>query len=88
MGLDDDFDVFNSAEIKELQGLEKEKDKAVAERDELKKQVEELKKVNDEIKTVMIKQREKLKKARNESHDNSQLFEILSAENVTMGLKM
>ncbi|MFS7975660.1 hypothetical protein Hanom_Chr10g00883231 [Helianthus anomalus] len=40
MGLDDDFDVFNSAAIKELQkkivDLEKEKDKAVAERDVLK----------------------------------------------------
>ncbi|MFS8003718.1 hypothetical protein Hanom_Chr13g01217191 [Helianthus anomalus] len=59
MGIDDDFDVFNNATIKELQkkvaDLEKEKDKAVVERDVLKKQVEELKKVNVEIKSVMTK---------------------------------
>ncbi|KAJ0752680.1 hypothetical protein HanPI659440_Chr09g0327121 [Helianthus annuus] len=92
LGLDDDFDVFNNAAIKELQKkvdeLEKEKVKAEAERDVLKKQVEELTKVNEEIKTVMIKQHEKLKKMKNGVHDNSQLFEILSAENVEMREKM
>ncbi|MFS7946966.1 hypothetical protein Hanom_Chr06g00542511 [Helianthus anomalus] len=92
MDLDDEFYVFNVVAIKELQkkvvDLEKEKDKVVAERDVLKKQVEELKKVNDEIKSVMIKQQEKLKKVKDGNHDNSQLFEILSAENVEMREKM
>ncbi|KAJ0742569.1 hypothetical protein HanPI659440_Chr10g0365671 [Helianthus annuus] len=91
-GLDDDFDVFNNAAVKELQKkvgeLEKEKAKAEAERDVLKKQVEELSKVNEEIKTVMIKQQEKLMKLEDGVHDNSQLFEILSAENVEMRQKM
>ncbi|KAJ0433156.1 hypothetical protein HanRHA438_Chr17g0809621 [Helianthus annuus] len=92
MGLDDDFDVFNSAAIKELQKkvgeLEQDKAKAEAERGVLKKQVEELMKVNEEINTVMIKQQEKLKKVKDGNHDNSQVFEILSAENVEMREKM
>ncbi|MFS7907219.1 hypothetical protein Hanom_Chr01g00068711 [Helianthus anomalus] len=92
MGLDDDFDVFNNAAIKEIQKkvdeLEKDKAKAEAERDELKKQVEELMQVNKEIKSVMIKQQEKLKKVKDGNHDNSQLFEILLAENVEMREKM
>ncbi|MFS7978953.1 hypothetical protein Hanom_Chr10g00921581 [Helianthus anomalus] len=50
----------------------------------MKKQVEEMKKVNNEIKSVMIKQQEKLKKVKDGNHDSSQLFEILSAENVEM----
>ncbi|KAJ0490232.1 hypothetical protein HanHA300_Chr12g0453111 [Helianthus annuus] len=54
----------------------------------LKQQVEELMKVNEEIKSVMIKQQEKLKKIKDGNHDNSQLFEIFSAENVEMREKM
>ncbi|KAJ0789265.1 hypothetical protein HanPI659440_Chr05g0201461 [Helianthus annuus] len=45
-------------------------------------------KINEEIKTVMIKHQEKLKKVKDGNHDNSQLFEILSAENVEMREKM
>ncbi|MFS7950724.1 putative transcription factor bZIP family [Helianthus anomalus] len=89
---EEDYDMFNNEAVKELMkrvvDLEKEKDKAVAERDVLKKQVEELMKANDEIKSVMIKQQEKLKKKKDGNHDNSQLFEILSAENVEMREKM
>ncbi|MFS7962432.1 hypothetical protein Hanom_Chr08g00726561 [Helianthus anomalus] len=68
--------------------LEKEKAKAKAKRDMLKKQVEELTKTNEEIKSVMINQSKKLKKMKNGVHDNSQLFEILSAENVEMREQM
>ncbi|XP_021984822.1 protein CROWDED NUCLEI 2-like [Helianthus annuus] len=86
------LEIFLMLLVKELQKkvgeLEKEKPKAEAERDMLKKQVEELSKVNEEIKTVMIKQQEKLKKLEDGVHDNSQLFEILSAENVEMRQKM
>ncbi|KAJ0467974.1 hypothetical protein HanIR_Chr14g0691331 [Helianthus annuus] len=92
LGLDDDFDVFNNAAVKELQKkvsiLEQERAKAEAERDVLKKQIEELTKVNEEIKTAMIKQQEKLKKMKDGVHDNSQLFKTLSAENVEMREKM
>ncbi|MFS7996954.1 hypothetical protein Hanom_Chr12g01136021 [Helianthus anomalus] len=92
LGLDDDFDVLNNAAIKALEKkvgeLEKEKAKVEAERDVLKKQVEELKKVNEEIKNVMVNQAKKLKKLKDGVHDNSQLFELLSAENVEMCIKM
>ncbi|MFS7930573.1 hypothetical protein Hanom_Chr04g00345871 [Helianthus anomalus] len=92
LGLDDDFDVFNSAAIKALEkkvgDLEKEKAKVETERDLSKKQVEELTKTNEEIKTVMINQAKKLKKLKDNAHDNSQLIEILSAENVEMCEKM
>ncbi|MFS7996301.1 putative transcription factor bZIP family [Helianthus anomalus] len=89
---EEDYDMFNNEAVKELtkkvDELEKEKDIAVAERDVLKQQVEELMQVNEEIKSVMIKQQEKLKKVKDSNHDNSQLFEILSAENVEMREKM
>ncbi|MFS7930070.1 hypothetical protein Hanom_Chr04g00339811 [Helianthus anomalus] len=92
LGLDGDFDVFNNAEVKALEkkvsDLEKEKAKAESKCDELKKQVEELTKVNEEIKTVMIKQHKKFKKMKEDVHDNSQLFELLSAENAEMREKM
>ncbi|MFS8002625.1 putative transcription factor bZIP family [Helianthus anomalus] len=92
MGLDDDFDVFNNAAIKELQkkvgDLEKEKAKAKSECDVLKKQVEKLTKENEEIKTVMINQAKNLKNLKGGVHDNSQLFELLTAENDEMNEKM
>ncbi|MFS7944795.1 hypothetical protein Hanom_Chr06g00516471 [Helianthus anomalus] len=92
MGLDDDFDAFNSAAIKALERklgeLEKDKAKAEAERDVLKKQVEELKKENEEIKTVMINQAKKFKKFKDGLRDNSQLFELLTAENDEMNEKI
>ncbi|MFS8024716.1 hypothetical protein Hanom_Chr16g01466661 [Helianthus anomalus] len=88
----DDFDMFNNAAVKALEKkvseLEKEKAKAEAKRDVLKKQVEELMKTNDEIKTVMIKKEKKIKKLKDGVHDNTQLFELLSAENVEMEEKM
>ncbi|KAJ0623234.1 hypothetical protein HanIR_Chr01g0029561 [Helianthus annuus] len=90
--LGDEFDMFNNAAVKTLEKkvskLEKEKSKAEAERDVLKKQVEELTKTNEEIKTVMIKQEKKLKKLKDGVHDNTQLFEILSAENFEMREQM
>ncbi|MFS7904014.1 hypothetical protein Hanom_Chr01g00030901 [Helianthus anomalus] len=45
-------------------------------------------KVKKEIKYVMIKQHDKLKKMKDDVHDNTHLFELLSAENVIRGLKM
>ncbi|MFS7996718.1 hypothetical protein Hanom_Chr12g01133101 [Helianthus anomalus] len=36
----------------------------------------------------MIKQEKKLKKLKDSAHDNSQLFEIMSAENVEMREQM
>ncbi|MFS7976569.1 hypothetical protein Hanom_Chr10g00893991 [Helianthus anomalus] len=54
----------------------------------LKRQVEELTKTNEEIKTVMIKKEKKLKKLKDGVHDNTQLFELLSAENVEIEEKM
>ncbi|KAJ0800474.1 hypothetical protein HanPI659440_Chr03g0103431 [Helianthus annuus] len=80
---EEDYDMFNNEAVKELTKkvakLEKDKAKAEAERDVLKKQVEELTQVNEEIKTVLIKQQEKLKKMKDDVHDNTQLFELLSA---------
>ncbi|KAJ0618593.1 hypothetical protein HanHA89_Chr02g0055181 [Helianthus annuus] len=92
--LDEDFDMFNNAAVKALEKkvsvLEQEKAKAEAEaeHDLLKKQAEELMKTNEEIKKVMIKQEKKIKKLKDGVHDNSQLFEILSAENVEMREQM
>ncbi|MFS8006519.1 hypothetical protein Hanom_Chr14g01250151 [Helianthus anomalus] len=73
---------------KKVSVLEQEKAKAEAEHDMLKKQVEELTKTNEEIKTVMIRQAKKLKKMKDGVHDNTQLFELLSAENVEMREQM
>ncbi|MFS7915098.1 hypothetical protein Hanom_Chr02g00161341 [Helianthus anomalus] len=90
--LDEDFDMFNNAAVKALEKkvsvLEQEKAKAEAEHDVLKKQVEELTKTNEEIKIIMINQAKKLKKLKYGVHDNSQLFELLSAENDEMVEKM
>ncbi|MFS7969294.1 putative transcription factor bZIP family [Helianthus anomalus] len=92
LGLDDDFDMFNNAAVKELEKkvgeLEKEKAKAEAERDVLKKQVKELTNTNEEIKTVMISQAKKLKKLKDGVHDNAQLFELLTTKNDEMIEKM
>ncbi|MFS7963246.1 hypothetical protein Hanom_Chr08g00735811 [Helianthus anomalus] len=82
--LDDEFDMFHDASVKDLKKkmslLEKEKEKAEAERDELKKQLEELTKVNEEIKSVLIKQAKKMKKMEGDVDDNAKLFELLSKE--------
>ncbi|MFS7907124.1 hypothetical protein Hanom_Chr01g00067571 [Helianthus anomalus] len=88
-GNDDYVEITSNQSFREEVGeLEKEKTKAEAERDMLKKQVEELKKVNEEIKTIMINQAKKLKKLKDDVHDNSQLFELLSADNVEMRVRM
>ncbi|MFS7899193.1 hypothetical protein Hanom_Chr00s047324g01777821 [Helianthus anomalus] len=74
--------------VKKVVDLEKDKAKAEAKRDVLKKKFEEMKKVNEKIKTVMINQAKKLKKLKDGVHDNSQMFELLSAKNIEISMKM
>ncbi|KAJ0795948.1 hypothetical protein HanPI659440_Chr04g0156401 [Helianthus annuus] len=80
--LDEEYDMFHDATIKDLKKkvsiLEKEKAKAEADRDELKKQLEELSKVNEEIKSVLIKHAKKIKTLVEDVDDNAKLFEQLS----------
>ncbi|MFS7977061.1 hypothetical protein Hanom_Chr10g00899761 [Helianthus anomalus] len=94
--LDDEFDMFHDATVKDLKKkmslLEKEKEKAEAERDELKKQLEELTKVNKDIKFVIIKHAKKIKKMEGGVDDNAKLFELpteicdLHVKNVKLNL--
>ncbi|MFS7952419.1 hypothetical protein Hanom_Chr07g00606691 [Helianthus anomalus] len=91
--LDDEFDMFHDASVKDLKKkmslLEKEKEKAEAEaeRDELKKQLEELTKVNEDIKSVLKKHAKKIKKMEGDVDDNAKLFDLLSAEISDLHLK-
>ncbi|KAL9995762.1 hypothetical protein Hdeb2414_s0771g00945361 [Helianthus debilis subsp. tardiflorus] len=89
--LDDEFDMFHDASVKDLKKkmsfLEKEKEKAEAERDELKQQLEELAKVNEEIKSVIIKHAKKIKNMEGDVDDNAKLFEQLSLEITDLHLK-
>ncbi|KAF5781032.1 hypothetical protein HanXRQr2_Chr11g0478731 [Helianthus annuus] len=90
--LDDDFDVFNNAVVKELEKkvgeLEKQKEKAEAEREVLKKKLEELMKENEEIKTVMINQAKKIKTMEDDVEDNTKLFDVMQQEISDMNKKL
>ncbi|MFS7888905.1 hypothetical protein Hanom_Chr00s000002g01600521 [Helianthus anomalus] len=89
---EEDYDMFNNEAVKELikkvAELEKEKAKAEAERDVFKRQIEELMKAHDEARMVLIDQEETKKKMKDDVHDNSQLFKLLSAEISTLNVKI
>ncbi|MFS7965751.1 hypothetical protein Hanom_Chr09g00765881 [Helianthus anomalus] len=89
---EDDFDMFNHEAVndllKKVADLEKAKAKAETEREILKKQVDQLMKAHDEIRMVLIEQEETMNKMKNEVHDNSKLFELLSAEISTLNVKI
>ncbi|KAJ0681625.1 hypothetical protein HanPI659440_Chr16g0638171 [Helianthus annuus] len=82
--LDENYDMFHDATIKELTKKmslrEKEKAKAEAEHDELKKQLEKITKVNEEMKTVVKNHAKKINTLVDDVDDNAKLFKQLSAE--------
>ncbi|MFS7995582.1 hypothetical protein Hanom_Chr12g01119611 [Helianthus anomalus] len=86
------FDMFNDQGIKELlqkvNKLEKEKAKTELERDILKKQVDRLMKAHDQVREKLLEQDEEVNKARNEAHDNSKLFELLSLDISSLNVKI
>ncbi|MFS7968277.1 hypothetical protein Hanom_Chr09g00795581 [Helianthus anomalus] len=88
----DDYDMFNHEAVNELLkkvvDLEKAKAKAEIERDILKKQVDQLMKAHDEIRMVLIDQDETLNKMKNDAHDNSKVFELLTPEISTLNVKI
>ncbi|MFS7967744.1 hypothetical protein Hanom_Chr09g00789391 [Helianthus anomalus] len=89
---EDDYNMFNNEAVNELlkkvADLEKAKAKAEKERDILKQQVEQLMKAHDEIRLVLIDQEETLNKMKNEAHDNSKVFELLTAEISSLNVKI
>ncbi|MFS7987660.1 hypothetical protein Hanom_Chr11g01025501 [Helianthus anomalus] len=89
---EEDYDMFNNEVVKELMKkvaeLEKEKAKAEVERDVFKTQIEELMKAHDEARMVLIDQEETIKKMKDDVHDNSQLFKLLSVEIASLNVKI
>ncbi|XP_021974741.1 claspin-like [Helianthus annuus] len=89
---EDDYDMFNDQAVKELvqkvNKLEKEKAKTELEHDILKKQVDNLMKAHEQVRAVLIEQEETMNKMRNEAHDNSKLFELLTAEIASLNVKI
>ncbi|MFS8007831.1 hypothetical protein Hanom_Chr14g01265581 [Helianthus anomalus] len=91
---EDDYDMFNHEAVNELlkkvDDLEKDKAKAKAEteRDILKKQVNQLMNAHDEIRLVLIDQEETMNKMKNEAHDNSKVFELLTTEISSLNVKI
>ncbi|MFS7904220.1 putative transcription factor bZIP family [Helianthus anomalus] len=89
---EDDYDMFNNEAVKKLlkkvANLEKEKAKTEAERDILKKQVDQFMKAHDEIRMLLIDQEETMNKMKNDAHDNSKVFEFLTAEISTLNVKI
>ncbi|MFS7986727.1 hypothetical protein Hanom_Chr11g01013691 [Helianthus anomalus] len=89
---EEDYDMFNSEAVKELMKkvveLENEKAKAEGERDVFKRKIEELMKAHDEARMVLIDQEETTKKMKDDVHDNSQLFELLSLEISSLNVKI
>ncbi|MFS7954000.1 hypothetical protein Hanom_Chr07g00625201 [Helianthus anomalus] len=87
-----DYDMFNDEALKELlkkvANLEKKKAKTESERAILKKQVDQLMKAHDEIRLVLIGQEETMNKMKNEAHDNSKVFELLTAEISSLNMKL
>ncbi|KAM0011873.1 hypothetical protein Hdeb2414_s0058g00758911 [Helianthus debilis subsp. tardiflorus] len=91
---EDDYDMFNNEAVKELlkkvANLEKAKAKAEAkaeaERDVLKKQVEQLMKAHDEIRMVLIDQEETMNKMKDDAHDYSKVFELLTSKISTLNV--
>ncbi|XP_021971391.1 uncharacterized protein LOC110866555 [Helianthus annuus] len=84
--------MFNDQAVKELvqkvNKLEKEKAKTELERDILKKQVDRLMKAHDQVREALIEQEETMNKMRDEAHDNSMLFELLTAEISSLNVKI
>ncbi|MFS7963402.1 hypothetical protein Hanom_Chr08g00737631 [Helianthus anomalus] len=87
---EDDYDMFNNEVVKELlkKVVDREKAKAEKERDVLKGKIEMLMKAHDEARMVLIEQAEMIKKMKDDVHDNSQMFELLSAEISTLNVKI
>ncbi|XP_022040799.1 intracellular protein transport protein USO1-like [Helianthus annuus] len=89
---EEDYDIFNDQAVKELvqkvNKLEKEKAKTELERDILKKQVDNLMKAHDQVRAVLIEQDESMNKMRDEAHDNSKLFELLTTEIASLNVKI
>ncbi|XP_021975017.1 uncharacterized protein LOC110870123 [Helianthus annuus] len=84
--------MFNNEAVQELlqkvNKLEKEKAKTELERDILKKQVDNLMKASDQVKAVLIDQEETMNRMKNEAHDNSKVFELLTAEIASLNVKI
>ncbi|MFS7919157.1 hypothetical protein Hanom_Chr03g00209501 [Helianthus anomalus] len=84
--------MFNNEAVKELlqkvNKLEKEKAKTELERDILKKQVDNLMKASDQVRAVLLDQEETMNKIKDEAHDNSKLFELLTAEIASLNVKI
>ncbi|MFS7988333.1 hypothetical protein Hanom_Chr11g01033521 [Helianthus anomalus] len=89
---EEDYDMFNDQAIKELlqkvNKLEKEKAKTELERDILKKQVDRLMKAHDQIREALLEQEETMNKMKDEAHDNSMLFELLTLEISSLNVKI
>ncbi|XP_022024469.1 intracellular protein transport protein USO1-like [Helianthus annuus] len=89
---EDDYDMFNNEAVKELlqkvNKLEKEKAKTELERDILKKQVDNLMKASDQVRAVLLDQEETMNKMKDEAHDNSKLFELLTTEIASLNVKI
>ncbi|XP_021995994.1 glutamic acid-rich protein-like [Helianthus annuus] len=89
---EDDYDMFNNEAVQELlqkvNKLEKEKAKTELERDILKKQVDNLMKASYQVRAVLIDQEETMKRMKNEAHDNSKVFELLTAEIASLNVKI
>ncbi|MFS8023272.1 hypothetical protein Hanom_Chr16g01449561 [Helianthus anomalus] len=89
---EEDYDMFNDQAVKELlqkvNKLEKEKTKTELERDILKKQVDRLMKAHDQVREALIEQEETMKKMKDEAHDNSKLFKLLTLEIFSLNVKI
>ncbi|XP_021991351.1 glutamic acid-rich protein-like [Helianthus annuus] len=89
---EDDYDMFNNEAVQELlqkvNKLEKEKAKTETEHDILKKQVDNLMNAHDQVRAVLIEQEEAMNRMKNEAHDNSKLFELLTAEIASLNVKI
>ncbi|XP_022014411.1 uncharacterized protein DDB_G0283697-like [Helianthus annuus] len=84
--------MFNNEAVKELlqkvNKLEKEKAKTELERDILMKQVDNLMKASDQVRAVLINQEETMNRMKNEAHDNSKVFELLTAQIASFNVKI
>ncbi|XP_022030302.1 uncharacterized protein LOC110931206 [Helianthus annuus] len=84
--------MFNNETVQELlqklNKLEKEKAKIELERDILKKHVDNLMKASDQVRAVLIDQKETMNRMKNETHDNSKVFELLTAEIASLNVKI
>ncbi|XP_022003473.1 uncharacterized protein LOC110900924 [Helianthus annuus] len=89
---EEDFDMFNDQAVKELlqkvNKLEKEKAKTELECDILKKQVDKLMKAHDQIREALIEQEETMNKMKDDVHDNSMMFELLTLEISSLNVKI